>query len=349
MTNNVKARRRFPAEWEESGAVLLAWPHEGTDWAYMLDEVQDCYRHIIEAILPETRVILVTPEPDTTLECLKGVSRDGLIVSRCATDDTWARDFGPITVEVDGVMHLLDFQFNGWGLKFAACHDNLITSRLSEAGIFAAPVENRRGFVLEGGSVESDGRGTLLTTSECLLSPNRNAEMSRAMIDSYLRDAFGVDTVLWLDHGALAGDDTDSHIDTLCRLAPDDTILYTCTDNRDDMHFESLQAMKEQLQHFRTAAGMPFRLMELPLPDPVEDPETGERLPATYANYLALAHRIIMPVYGQPVNDRLAAETIARAFPGHEVVTVDCRALVRQHGSLHCVTMQLPQGVIAKF
>lgn len=348
MSNGL-SRRRFPAEWEESGAVLLAWPHEATDWAYMLDEVQDCYRHIIEAILPETRVVLVTPDPDRTVEQLGTTAGDGVVVCRCDTDDTWARDFGPISVEIDGVPHLLDFQFNGWGLKFAACHDNLITSRLAESGVLTAPVENRRGFVLEGGSVESDGRGTLLTTSECLLSPNRNAEMSRDMIDGYLREAFGVTRVLWLDHGALAGDDTDSHIDTLCRLAPGDTIVYTCTDNRDDMHYGSLQAMKEQLSRFRTAAGEPYRLLELPLPDPVLDPGTGERLPATYANYLALARRIVMPVYGQPDNDRLAAETIAMAFPGHEVVTVDCRALVRQHGSLHCVTMQLPEGVVAKY
>lgn len=263
---------------------------------------------------------------------------------QCPTNDTWARDHGAITlIGAEGPI-LLDFKFNGWGLKFASDKDNLITRRLVEAEALHGTYENRLGFVLEGGSIESDGRGTLLTTSECLLSPNRNGQMTQAEIEDYLRRTFHVQQVLWLDHGYLAGDDTDSHIDTLARLCPDDTIVYVqCTDEQDE-HYDALHQMEEQLKTFRTLAGKPYRLLPLPMADAVV--EDGERLPATYANFLVVNGAVLYPTYAQPDNDRRAAEVLSQAFPGYEIVGIDCRALICQHGSLHCVTMQYPVGVL---
>lgn len=344
--------RRLPAEWETHDCVMLAWPHEQTDWNYMLDEARDCFARIIKAIAREECVLLVGPAD----LCLKSVESYGFPADRVKfldipTNDTWARDFGGITVEVAGSLRVLDFKFNGWGLKFASNHDNLVNSRiaaLSDTGItvFGAPLENRLNFVLEGGSIESDGKGTLLTTSECLLSPNRNGEFSREQIESCLKDAFGVERVLWLDFGALAGDDTDSHIDTLARLAPHDTIFYVGCGVEEDPNNESLALMREQLASLRTSEGLPYNLVELPSPDPVFD-EDGLQLPATYANFLITPHSILLPVYNQPKKDLLAQQIMKIVFPERDVVPVDCRALIRQHGSLHCVTMQFPVGAIA--
>lgn len=339
--------RRMPAEWEPSGAVLIAWPHAGTDWAYMLDDVTRCYCDIARAIT-DSGSILIVVAPDIALpkKYLADIDRSRILFCQVATNDTWARDFGPITVvDGDNGIRLVDFCFNGWGLKFAACLDNLITSKLSRAGVFRAPPDNRLGFVLEGGSIESDGRGTILTTSECLLSPNRNGDLSRRQIEVYLRDSLGADRILWVDHGYLAGDDTDSHIDTLARLAPDDTILYVKCDNPADEHYAALSQMEQDLMALRTRDGLPYNLVALPMPDPVYD-EDGQRLPATYANFLITDTSILLPVYGQPANDRLASQIMQIAFPGRRIVTVDCRPLIRQHGSLHCVTMQLPKEIL---
>ena len=231
-------------------------------------------------------------------------------------------------------------------MKFAADKDNLITTRLALKGRLNAEYVNRMGFVLEGGSIETDGHGTLLTTAECLLSPNRNGEMNEEEIRKYLADNLGLTHQLWLRHGGMAGDDTDSHIDTLARLAPHDTILYTGSTDREGHTVESLAMMREGLADMRTRAGNPFNLIELPLPSPIYD-ENGMQLPATYANYLVSPDMICLPVYGQPANDLLAEQTFKIVYPDHEIIPVDCRALIKQHGSLHCVTMQLPAGAVS--
>lgn len=343
MTIDTVAGGRLMAEWEmDAGAILVAWPHAATDWAPMLDEVDRCYQDLVGAIVKEHAVVVITPEPGRVKNLLAGLTgeRQPLVVE-LPTDDTWTRDYGPLTVETpDGSRRLLDFQFNGWGLKFGAANDNLATSRLAASGFFRDPVENCRDFVLEGGSVETDGHGTLLTTTRCLMSANRNGRMSRGEIGAKLSAAFGTPHQLWLDHGALEGDDTDSHIDTLARLAPDDTIIYTGTSGQDDRQAEGLRRMAAQLRTFRTIGGLPFNLIELPLPDVITD-EEGHRLPATYANYLVTSRAVFLPVYGQERNDALARGMLKVAFPNHNVHTVDCRALIKQHGSLHCATMQL--------
>ena len=337
---------RLPAEWEPHGAVMLSWPHKDTDWAPVLDEAIDCFVEIAKAIAREETLIVVAPdveEPRRVLDCEKLPNR--ILYLTGPTNDTWARDFGPITVERDGNPVICDFKFNGWGLKFPADKDNLITRAMCNTGLLRGRYSNELSFVLEGGSIESDGQGTLMTTSQCLLSPNRNGAMSRDEIEEYLKSRFGLDLVLWLDYGALEGDDTDSHIDTLARLTPNDTILYVGTDDVTDSHYDELNKMKLQLQSFVTASGQPYNLIELPLPDAVYD-EEGNRLPATYANFLIMNHSILMPVYRQPQKDELAAQIIKIAFPDHQVVKIDCSVLIKQHGSLHCVTMQVPETIL---
>ena len=335
----------LPAEWETQSGIQLTWPHAATDWAYMLDEVETCFVAIAREIAARELLLIVTPERERVeARIADEVNMEHVRWVDCATNDTWARDHGGITVWRDGEPYIYDFAFNGWGLKFAACYDNLITSHCYKAGVFNAGYVNKLNFIIEGGSFESDGRGTLLVTSECLLSPNRNGEWSRDKIESYLRTTFGLQRVLWLDYGYLAGDDTDSHIDTLARFCSTDTIAYVKCENKEDEHYEALLAMEEQLKTFRTLAGEPYRLLALPMAGKIE--EDGERLPATYANFLIMNDVILYPTYNQQENDKKAGEVLQQAFPSHQIIGIDCRALIKQHGSLHCVTMQYPLGVI---
>ena len=335
----------LPAEWAPQSGIQLTWPHAGTDWAHMLTEVQACFAAIAREIAQRELLLIVTPEPEEVKKQISAtVNMQNVRFMECETNDTWARDHGAITMlDAEGAS-LLDFMFNGWGLKFASDKDNLITRQAVKVGFLNGRYVNRLGFVLEGGSIESDGLGTLLTTSECLLSPNRNGQMSRDEIEDYLCSVFHLKQVLWLDHGYLAGDDTDSHVDTLARLCSPDTIAYVqCTDTQDE-HYEALHQMEEQLKTFRTLNGKPYRLLALPMVDKID--EEGERLPATYANFLIMNDAVLYPTYRQPENDQRAKEVLQEAFPEYEIVGIDCRALIKQHGSLHCVTMQYPAGVL---
>ena len=335
----------LPAEWAPESGIQLTWPHAGTDWAHMLTEVQVCFAAIAREITQRELLLIVTPEPEEVKKQISAtVNMQNVRFMECETNDTWARDHGAITMlDAEGAS-LLDFMFNGWGLKFASDKDNLITRQAVKVGFLNGRYVNRLGFVLEGGSIESDGLGTLLTTSECLLSPNRNGQMSRDEIEDYLCSVFHLKQVLWLDHGYLAGDDTDSHVDTLARLCSPDTIAYVqCTDTQDE-HYEALHQMEEQLKTFRTLNGNPYRLLAWPMVDKIE--EEGERLPATYANFLIMNDAVLYPTYRQPENDQRAKEVLQEAFPEYEIVGIDCRTLIKQHGSLHCVTMQYPAGVL---
>lgn len=362
----------FPAEWHPQSGVQLTWPHANTDWADLLPEVDNCFVHIAFEILNhDERLLIVTPEPDriqTLLaERLPARLLPAVCYFECPTNDTWARDHAFLTlISPDGPL-LLDFQFNGWGKKFPADLDNQICRRMANeinevngadgangangSSLLRGIYEPHLDFVFEGGSIESDGCGTLMTTSECLLSPHRNPGLTREQIEQRLLHYFHAERVLWLDHGYLAGDDTDSHIDTLARFCPGGTIAYIqCTDPADE-HYESLRAMEEQLRTFCVLGASPdevssYQLIPLPLPSPIFDPDDGHRLPATYANFLILNSAVLLPTYGQPANDDLARSQLQRAFPRHEIVPVDCRVLIRQHGSLHCSTMQFPVGVM---
>lgn len=335
----------LPSEWYPQSGVQLTWPHSDTDWAYMLKEVQECFITIASEIAKREIVFIITPDMEAVKEQIHSrVKMENIRFFECETNDTWARDHGAITlIDTEGPI-LSDFCFNGWGMKFAANYDNQITRKAFHAGCFNGTYSNHLHFVLEGGSIESDGKGTLLTTSECLLSPNRNETLNQIDIENYLRAKFHLQQVLWLDYGYLAGDDTDSHIDTLARLCPNDTIVYVRCEDSEDEHYEELEKMEEQLKSFRTLDGKPFRLLALPMPDCIL--EEGERLPATYANFLIINDAVLYPTYDQPANDEIARKVLMLAFPDRDIIGIDCRALIKQHGSLHCVTMQMPKGVL---
>jgi agmatine deiminase len=341
--NTSESIRRLPAEWEEQSAVQLTFPHPETDWAPVLSSVLPCFVEIALAISRFEPVLIVCQDVQLARNSFPDPIPSAIHFLEAPNNDTWARDHGGITIEEQGKPVILDFVFNGWGLKFPADKDNLITGQLFKKGVFQAKYQHG-GMVLEGGGIESDGQGTLLTTSECLLSPNRNPHMSRKDIEEVLMDRFGVNRVLWLEHGFLAGDDTDSHIDTLARLCTPDTIAYVkCIDLADE-HFMELDLMEKELQQFRTEGGKPYKLVPLPWPDACYD-ETGERLPATYANFLIINNAVLVPTYQVP-QDPEAIEIISSIFPDREVIGIDCSTLILQHGSLHCVTMQYPRGVV---
>lgn len=339
----------LPPEWYPQSAIQLTWPHFETDWDYMLEEVTACYVNIAKEILKRQKLVVVCRDAKLVEYELRDHKDlfDNLTLIELPTNDTWARDHGGISVIRNGQKVIYDFTFNGWGLKFASNYDNQITRELYAKNIFKPGVEldNRKDFVLEGGALESDGKGTLLTTSECLLSPNRNSYLSKEGIEDYLKEVFGLDRVLWLDHGYLSGDDTDSHIDTLARYCDEHTIVYVKCEDQDDEHYEALSKMEEQLKTFTDYKGNPYKLITLPMARAVHD-EDNTRLPATYANFLIMNDVVLMPFYNDKETDEEAQKQLQKAFPTREVIGVDCLPLIRQHGSLHCVTMQYPENFI---
>lgn len=335
--------RRLPAEWEPQSAVQMTFPHGGTDWADVLDEVLPCFIQIAETISRFEKVLIVCQNTKSTKRLLKNAVQTNLIFVECDSNDTWARDHGGIAIFENGEPVILDFVFNGWGMKFPADKDNLINRTLYNKGVFSCGMRHG-GIVLEGGGIESDGQGTLLTTAECMLSPNRNPHLGKADIELKLKNLFSLDRVLWLHQGYLAGDDTDSHIDTLARFCDPGTIAYVqCTDPQDE-HFNSLRSMEAELQLLRKKDGAAYRLIPLPWPDACYD-GAGQRLPATYANFLIINHAVLVPTYRVPQDDR-ALEIFKNIFPDREIIGIDCRPLILQHGSLHCVTMQYPDNGI---
>ena len=268
--------------------------------------------------------------------------REELLVVGKPSNDTWARDHGFITlVDDEGHARLLDFRFNGWGEKFLADLDNAINRRLYDEGKVEGEYKDCLDFVLEGGSIESDGKGTIFTTSGCLLAPHRNQPLTKEQIEERLKCELHAERILWIDYGNLVGDDTDGHIDTLVRICPDDTLLYIGAGEPDDEQYEELRLMEEQLKAFRTMEGKPYRLMKLPMPRAIIF--EGERLPATYANFLVINGAVLVPTYDQPDLDAEALSIIGKVFPGREIVGIDCRSIIKQHGSLHCCTMQYPK------
>ncbi len=341
----IETIRRLPAEWEEQDGVLMAWPHEGTDWVG-LHAVQHVTIDIARQITRFERLLMVAPDIEEAGQAMAdaGLPLDRVRLCGVETNDTWARDFGPVTVFEGERPVMLDFGFNGWGLKFPSGLDNQINRKLAGCGVFGkAPLETT-GFILEGGSIDSDGRGTILTTSTCLLSANRNPHLSRSGIEDFLRRVLGAQRVLWIDNGHLAGDDTDAHVDTLARFCPDDTIIYTACDDPADRHYGPLEKMAGELRCFRTPEGRPYRLLALPWPEAAHD-EQGRRLPANYANFFVINGAVLVPMYGTQ-KDRAAIEVIGRAFPGRLVSGVYCLPLLTGSGSLHCITMQIPKGVL---
>ncbi|MBI2383354.1 MAG: agmatine deiminase family protein [Gammaproteobacteria bacterium] len=333
----------LPPEWTPQSAIMLTWPREDGDFGKHFPAVEQTFLRIASTISCFEPVHInygLKPEDLVKRLVANGARKDRLHVWQVESNDVWARDHGPITVLRDGAPVHLDFTFNGWGGKFEAGLDNRITRRLHAMGALSAPVETLD-FVLEGGGIESDGEGTLLTTERCLLAPTRNPKLKKAQIETKLKSWFGLKRVLWLKHGDLLGDDTDGHIDTIARFCDARTIAYQACDDHTDAHYEDLCALAAELAALRTLDGKAYKLVPLPLPKPVQD-EDGRRLPAGYPNFLILNGAVLMPTYADE-GDGLALERLRGCFPGRQVIGIDCRTLIAQYGSLHCITMQIPK------
>ncbi|MDZ7853359.1 MAG: agmatine deiminase family protein [Halomonas sp.] len=343
------AHRLLP-EWHPQDAVQLTWPSPESDWAPLLERIEATMEAMVVAIARYQAVLIAVPNAATRshlaqrFACL-GVEVDRLRLVVAPADDTWARDHGPIGVERDGETVLLDYVFNGWGGKFEAERDNTLTHRLTDGGTFTCPMD-AHDLVLEGGAIDTDGEGTLLTTEACLLNSNRNPDMDRAALEARLKVDLGITRVLWLANGHLEGDDTDSHVDTLVRFCDPATLAYVRCDDPADPHYPALSAMEAELRALRRNDGEPYRLIPLPWPRACHDPEDGHRLPATYANFLIINGAVLVPAYGDAADSRALA-ALGEAFPGRDIIPIDCLSVIRQHGSLHCLTMQLPQGSLA--
>ncbi len=337
---------RFPAEWEPQSAILIAWPTADTDWAERLAEVEETYIELVAAITRFQPVRVCVADEDVQAYARARlasarVDMDRVHFIEIEYDDTWLRDSGPISMETGNGWRLLDFRFTGWGGKFSAGRDDRLIEGLFEQDAFPGSTREVIDFALEGGAIETDGAGTLLTTWTCL--HERHPETTREDLERKLCQWLRQDRVLWLEHGYLEGDDTDAHIDTLARFASPDAIVYQACDDVTDSHFAPLQAMAAELADFRTVDGQPYRLFPLPWPKPVIDGE--RRLAASYANFLIINGAVLMPAYGDEADDQAAA-VLSQAFPGREIVQVPCLPLIWQNGSLHCLTMQLPAGVV---
>jgi len=349
MQNKTHPNTHLPPEWSPQQAIMLTWPHIHSDWRPWLKQVEPVFVAIAHAAAEHEHLIISAYDAGhrthiQTLLQQAGIDPDRVELYIAPSNDTWVRDHGPLTLIAEGAPQLLDFTFNGWGGKFDASLDNTLTRRLHAQGAFGATPITSLDFVLEGGSIEVDGAGSLLTTERCLLSPQRNPALSRRQIESRLCEWLGVARVLWLRHGYLAGDDTDSHIDTLARFCATNTICYVACDDPDDEHYTELNAMVQELRALRTVSGAPYRLVALPWPK-AKYGEDGTRLPASYANFLVINGAVLAPTYDDPA-DTAALTVLQLCFPDRRIIAIPCLPLIHQYGSLHCVTMQIPAAVL---
>lgn len=336
--------KRLPAEWEPQHALLLTWPHESGAWGKDTQKIEEVFVNITRAVSKTQSVIIGAYDAIHQQHILNLLNQSGIVTNikmyRVPSNDVWARDHGPITIEQDGRTILCDFKFTGWGDKYHYQLDDQIPRCLVASGLLPEYDYQRIPFILEGGAIDADGQGTLLTTEQCLRSTTRHASLTRSEVEAHLADYLGVNRVLWLSDGHLAGDDTDGHVDTLARFFDSNTIGYVCTDDESDPHYASLKLMETTLQGFKNAANQDYKLVKLPLPAPKFDKD-GKRLPATYANFLLCNQQVLVPLYQDPL-DNVILDIFRQHFPDRTIVGVDCRAAIEQYGSLHCLTMQIP-------
>lgn len=342
---------QLPPEWHAQSGVILAWPHRHSDWVANLAGIDPVYTAIAHAITERQPLIVLHYDAAHRHHIEALLAHHGTPANRVhffevPTNDTWVRDTAPLTVlDSAGACVLLDFQFNGWGGKYDATLDNSINARLTALGAFRAVELRMVDLVLEGGSIEVDGQGTLLTTAACLLAKTRNPGLSKRELELRLGEQLGVQRFLWLENGYLAGDDTDSHVDMLARFCSPDTLAYVRCDDPQDEHYSALTRMEDELRAFRRADGQPYRLVPLPWPRARYDTEGG-RLPASYANFLIINGAVLLPTYEDP-GDAQAVAALQAVFPGRDIVPIPSLPLITQRGSVHCATMQLPAGVLA--
>jgi len=332
----------IPAEWEKQQCVLISFPHEETDWndhtdPSKLEASLSPFIRIAQAIAYHEAVYIICKDKEkiSSMFC----STRNMSFIEIPTNDTWIRDYGYISIKEDQEKRLLDFNFDGWGGKFNANLDNSVNKLLYKKGYMGTTPLQRIDFILEGGSIESDGEGTILTTSKCLCNPNRNTGLMKEEVEKKLKPYLGIQRILWLDHGYLVGDDTDSHIDNLARFVNSTTIAYVKSYDNEDEHYESLQKMETQLKSFTTPQGNPYTLVPLPMTNPIYNNEK-ERLPASYANFLITNGALLYPTYNDE-NDKVVHQIFKELFPKKEIIPINCLKLIEQGGSLHCSTMQV--------
>ncbi|MEM7574281.1 MAG: agmatine deiminase family protein [Bacteroidota bacterium] len=329
---------RWPAEWEPQAAVLFSFPNSTGNWGGQLLAASQEIAELIAITAQFVKVIVVCGDPNWAANYSELLAAAKLV--EIPTNDCWIRDFGPLSVEASASIKLLDYRFNGWGRKYPAQQDDRVTARLWAKRELGPNHLQCLDTVLEGGSIETDGRGTILTTTSCLLHPQRNPALSKQRIEQLLKNQLGASRVVWLDHGHLIGDDTDGHIDTLVRFCDPKTIAYVACDDRSDLHYGPLQKMQAELKQ----AFPEHQLVPLPFVPALYHPENGRRLPATYANFLISNGVVLLPTYGVST-DKAAIKVLESLFPEREIVPLSSRAIIHQNGSFHCLSMQLPLSI----
>lgn len=346
---------KLPAEWYEQDAVLLAWPHEETEWGLMLDKIEPVYLNVCQVISQTEKLLIVVRDQELKSHVINllvshNINLEPIQFVIAVNNDIWIRDYGSITlINEKGELKILDFTFNGWGKKYDNFRyksdlDNQINQEIIAQSVNDSAILESLSFVLEGGAIESDGQGTLLTTKSCLLNPNRNPQLTQQQIEGFLYNKLGLTRIFWLEYGKLPGDDTDGHIDTLVRFAPNNTLVYMTCDNPKDSHYQDLKNLENELKTLKTFDKKFYRLIPLPWPQPKYD-QQGHRLPASYANYLIINNAVLVPTYDDQA-DETALKQIQKAYPNHEIIGIYCLPLIYELGSLHCMTMQLPKGFL---
>jgi agmatine deiminase len=334
---------RMPAEWEPQAAVWLSWPHNLATWPGNFRPIPAKFAEIAAQIsrFEAVRINIAKPLQKRAWSLITKAGADLTKVKFYdhPTNDSWCRDHGPIFVKNGrtGEVALTDWDYNAWGDKYPPYDkDNEIPPRIARA-LGLRRFEKK--MVLEGGSIDVNGAGLLLTSEACLLHPNRNPRLTRAQIEQNLRDYLGVHTILWLGDG-IVGDDTDGHIDDLSRFFSQDGIVTVVEHNRRDKNHAILRENLRRLHELRTPAGRKFQVVELPMPQPRS--YKGQRLPMSYANFLIINGAVLMPAFRQPRRDAEAAEVLRGCFPGREIIPIDCLELVWGLGTLHCISQQQP-------
>ncbi|CAA6806724.1 MAG: Agmatine deiminase (EC [uncultured Campylobacterales bacterium] len=323
-------RLRLLAEFEKQKAILIVFPHENSDWNIYLIEAQKEFTYIINKIRKFQQVYLLCDNVNRVKYFFDDY--ENLEFIEIQTNDTWCRDFASIGVKFDNDIYNMDFNFNAWGEKFEFDLDNLVSKELEAKGYIANRVGDS--FILEGGAIDSDGKGVLLT-NHCLLQ--RHKKLSKTQIINKLKDVFSLVKVHFLESGSLIGDDTDAHIDTLARFVNEYTIVYSYC-QKSDIHFKELDSMKKELEKLTDINGDKYTLIPMYIPKPIY--YKGERLPATYTNFLITNYAVFVPTY-EDENDIKALKIFKTLFPNRQIVDINCKFLIRQGGSLHCSTMQL--------
>ncbi len=327
-------------EWYPQQCILLTWPHKHSDWLTTINAIYEIYITLATQLALTQKVIIIAYNQAHADEIKKELQRAKANIQHIdficiPTNDTWVRDYGPISCMTDNQINLLNFNFNGYGNKYSHELDNRVNASLSNKNIFNNVTDID--LVLEGGSIETDGKGTLLTTTTCLLSHARN-KLSKQEMEIKLKEYFGVDQIIWLDNCHLTGDDTDGHIDNFVRFINPKTILYLSSDNKDDPHFDSLQALKKELT---MQLGTKYNLIPIPLPDPIL--QNNQPCPASYLNFLITNHSILVPTFNDRQDNDILG-TIAEHCVTKTIIPIDSQMLVFEGGAVHCSTMQIAEN-----